>query len=364
MRGGSIRVALVHDYLVATGGAERVLLSLHRLFPDAPIYTSMYRPKTTFPEFRDLDVRTLWPDRLPLDARNYRPMVAAYAMAFEGLDLAGYDLVLSDASGFAKSAGSAAHRRFCYCYTPPRFIWPCGATSDQVGAVERVGRTLMRPWLRRLDRRAAARVDRFAVTSRLVQGRVREYYGRDAVVVNPPVETHRFRADLERSDHLLVVGRLAPYRRFDEAVRAATALGRRMVVAGSGPDEARLRALAGPTVSFRGRVSDAELVDLYGRARALVVPGEEDWGLAALEANASGTPVIAAAVGGSLETVVDGHTGVLYPPGTPGALEAAITRFESLEFEPGRLRDHALGFSELEFHRKLMSLVEETVEAA
>jgi glycosyltransferase involved in cell wall biosynthesis len=359
-----MRVALVHDYLVSTGGAERVLLSLHRLFPEAPVYTAIHRPETTFPEFTDVDVRPLWPDRLPVDLRSYRPLIPVYAMAFEGLHLEGFDLVLSDASGFAKSAGSRAGRRLCYCYTPPRFIWPCGATSEAGGRAEAAGRTVLGPWLRRLDRAAAARVDSFAVTSHLIQGRVREFYGRAATVLHPPVDSHRFRTDLDRGEHYLVVGRLARYRRFDEAVIAATALGRPLVVVGSGPDEGRLRGLAGPSVSFRGRVGDEELADLYGRARALVVPGEEDWGLAALEANASGTPVIAAGIGGSLETVVDGVSGVLYSPGAPGALEGAIARFETLDFEPARLRQHALTFSEREFHSHLLSLIEETVKAA
>jgi glycosyltransferase involved in cell wall biosynthesis len=357
-------VALVHDYLVATGGAERVLLSLHRLFPQAPIFTSLYRPRTTFAEFGSLDVRPLWPNALPVDDRSYRPLVAFYAAAFERLRLDGYDLVLSDASGFAKSAGAGARARLCYCYTPPRFIWPCGTSSDRVGRAETVGRVLMRPALRRLDRAAARRVDRFVVTSNLVRQRVQDFYQRDAEVVNPPVDTELFTPGPVRDGGYLVVGRLAAYRGFDVPVRVLSELGLPLTVVGSGPEESLLRQLAGPTVTFAGRVGDIALSQLYGRARALIVPGEEDWGLAALEANASGCPVIAAAVGGSLETVVDGRNGVLYDRGAPGALAAAIARLEQLALDPVALRDHAQRFSEGAFHARMGELAAATLSAA
>ena len=361
---GEPRVALVHDYLVATGGAERVLLSLHRLFPRAPIYTAIFRPATTLPEFSDLDVRPLWPDHLPLSARTYRAAVAAFAVAFEGLRLEDCDIVVSSSSGFAKSAGSRARRRVCYCYTPPRFIWPLGASSEPAGRLEAAGRAVMRPALRRLDLTAARRVDRFATTSRHVEARIHKFYGRDAAVIHPAIELGRFHASASRGGNYLLVGRLARYRRFEDVVAAMAALDLPLTVVGTGPAEPALRRLAGPATRFAGRVSDLELADLYSTARALVVPGEEDWGLAALEANASGCPVIAAAVGGSRETVVDGLTGVLYNPSEPGALAAAVARFDTMSFDSGALRAHASKYSEESFHRGFAELVDEVMVAA
>ncbi len=352
------KIALVHDYLVVRGGAERVLLSLAQLFSDAPIYTAIYRPETTLPEFTHLDVRPLWPSRLPLDQATYRPWVLAYALAFARLALKGFDVVLSHTSGFAKSAGAATAARVSLCVTPPRFIWPCGLSSAPAGRLERAGQAILRPWLRRLDIAAARRVDIFAANSENTRARIRRFYGRDAEVVYPPVDTVRFQPGGRRNGNYLVVGRLVRYKGFEQVVSACTPLRRNLTVVGTGPDEHRLRGLAGPTVSFAGFVPDSHLASLYRSARALIVPGEEDLGLTNLEANACGCPVIAAARGGSLETVVDGVTGVLYDPDAENALEHALQRFESMDFSTARLRSHALAFGEERFHKQVTELVE------
>jgi len=352
------KIALVHDYMVVRGGAERVLLSLARLFPHAPIYTAIYRPETTMPEFAELDVRPLWPSRLPLDQATYRPWVLAYALAFARLALKGFDVVLSHTSGFAKSAGAAAAARVSLCVTPPRFIWPCGLSSAAAGHLERAGLAILRPWLRRLDVAAAQRVDIFAANSENTRARIRRFYGRDAEVVYPPVDTVRFQPRSRRTDSYLVVGRLVRYKRFDRVVSACNRLHKNLTVVGTGPDEQRLRGLAGSSVIFVGFVPDADLTGLYSSARALIVPGEEDLGLTNLEANACGCPVIAAARGGSLETVVDGVTGVLYDPDDENALDRALQRFESMDFSTARLRSHALAFGEDRFHKRVAELVE------
>ena len=361
------RVAIIHDYLVVRGGAERVAVSLSRLYPDAPIYTAIYRPETTLPEFRDLDVRPLWPSRLPLDNRTYRPFILAYALAFQRLRLAGYDVALSESGGFAKAAGIDAGKRVSLCLTTPRFIWPAGEGSRPPGGLERTGQALMRPLLRRLDLQAAARVDAFAAISANSKDRVRRDYGRDAVVIHPPLELDRFTLGDQPAtarSGFLTVGRLVHYKRFDRVIEAVKGSGQSLKLAGSGPDEARLRALAGPEVSFLGHVSDSELAGLYRTARALIVPGEEDWGLTPLEANAAGCPVIAAARGGALETVVDGVTGILFDPDREGALADAFERFKGLEVSPERLRRYAESFNERRFHAEIEELVAQALEPA
>jgi len=352
------KVALVQDYLVVRGGAERLLLSLTQVFPRAPIYTAIYRPDTTMPEFADLDVRPLWSSRLPVNRSTYRPFVPAYALAFEGLRLKGFDVAFSLTGAFAKSAGSAAGKRVSMCLTPPRFVWPSGVSSTPAGKAEAMGQALMRPWLRRIDLAAARRVDSFAAISENVRERIRRFYGRDSSVIYPPVDIERFpRPHAGDRRGYLLVGRLIPYKRFDDVVRLASRTGRHLTVVGTGPDEARLRSLAGPTVRFAGFLSDAELAEAYGTAQALVVPGEEDWGLTVVEANACGCPVVAAARGGSIESVVDGVTGILYNPDEPAACERALQSLEAGTFLPARLRAQAERFSFSRFKSEVEAFV-------
>ena len=222
----------------------------------------------------------------------------------------------------------------------------------------------MRPWLRRLDLRAAQRVNRFAANSRQVRERIRTFYDRDAEVIYPPLETDRFPLGDSRADWYLMVGRLVRYKGFDRVIEVVNATGRRLKIAGQGPDGARLRSIAGPGVEFLGYVPDGELVTLYQGARALIVPAEDDWGMAVLEANCCGCPVVAAAWGGSLESVLDGRSGVLYQPLVEGGLAAALDRFEALDFDPQVLRTHAMAYREEIFHDRVRGIVQEALEAA
>jgi glycosyltransferase involved in cell wall biosynthesis len=356
------RVALIQDYLIVRGGAERLLLSLAQVFPGAPIYTSIYRPETTRPEFAEMDVRPLWSSRLPVDRATYRPLVPVYALAFEQLRLEGIDVAFSLAGAFAKSAGRRAGTRVSMCLTPPRFVWPVGVSSTPSGAIEAVGQSIMRPWLRRVDLAAARRVDAFAAISNNVRDRVRRFYGRDASVIYPPVEIEKFPAPAPQArEGYLMVGRLIAYKRFDDVIRLMNKLRKPLTVIGTGPDEMRLRSIAGPTVKFAGYLPDAELARAYASARALIAPGEEDWGLTILEANACGCPVVAAARGGSMESVTDGETGILYDPDDPAGLDNAISAFESQSFPIAKLRAHAERFSAIRFKSEVLGLVEEAV---
>ncbi len=350
----------MHDYLIAPGGAERALDSLAEIFPEAPIYTAIYRPTVGLEAFAGRDIRPLWTDKLPIDQANYRSAILAFAIAFEGLELADFDLVLSSSSGFAKSAGGAARVRCSYCYTPPRFIWPCGQTSEAASATERVGTALIRPVLKHFDLKGARRVDSYAGISRVVVSRIRDFYGRDATLIRPPMSL--VRTDLDSPgdrEGFLTVGRLLRYKGYDQTIQVCSAAGYPLTVVGTGPDLGRLESIAGETVRFVGRVEEAELARLYASASALVVTAEEDAGLTPLEANAFGCPVVAAAHGGNLESVIDGETGILFAPGDLTALRSALDRVPGIGFDAEALRHHANRYGKERFRSEILDWITE-----
>jgi glycosyltransferase involved in cell wall biosynthesis len=350
-------VALVHDWLNQYGGAERVLEVMHALFPAAPIYTSLYAPAALPAAYRAWDIRTSFMQRLPLAKRYHQPFMPLYPLAFEQFDLSDYDLVLSNKSGFCHGVITRPQTtHVCYCLTTTRFLWQFHdyARRERIGRLGRLLLPLFLAQARVWDRAAADRVDDFVAISRVVAARVAKIYRRPATVIHPPIDARSFRPADERGDYYLVVSRLIPYKRIDLAVRACTALGRPLKVVGTGRDAARLAALAGPTVAFLGRVSEDALRRLYAGCRALLFPGEEDFGLAPLEAQACGRPVIALAAGGALDTVRDGVTGVLFKEPTVAALTDAIERFERLDLDPRVLRAHAAQFDVPVFARRLL----------
>lgn len=353
---GDLKVAIVHDYLVNRGGAEKVTLALHRMFPDAPIFTALYHPEATFDAFAAADVRPSRLQRRSRDPESFRRFLPAFARAFRSMDLRGFDLVISSSAGFAHHVRPAGACHVVYCHTPPRFLWD--ETYDR-SVAPRWARLLVPAvlaGLRRGDRRAAARAHAYVANSKVTALRIKRVYGLRSVVVHPPIETTRFTTG-PTGDHYLAVGRLLPHRRMDLAVEAFTLLGKRLIVVGDGPARAGLEAIAGPTIEFAGAVPDERLEALYAGCRGVVVPGVEDFGIVPLEANAAGRPVIARAAGGALETVLDGRTGVLFDGATPQALADAVLRRESLRFEPAVLRAHAAGFDEAHFAHRLRTVV-------
>jgi len=362
-----LKIALVHDYLNQYGGAERVLEELHTLFPSAPVYTSIYWPEKMSPTIRGLDVRTSFMQRLPLVTRNHQPFLLLYPLAFESFDLTGFDVVISNSSAFCK--GVVTHPgtlHICYCLTPMRWVWNYHAYVDRerLGFMARMVLPAAISQLRAWDVATAQNVDRFLAISRTVSSRVRKYYRRDSTVVYPPVNCDAFDAPPVRvEDYYLVVARLMPYKRIDLAVDAFTRLGIPLKVVGDGRSLPDLRARAGRNVEFVGRVSDAELKCLYAGCRGYVFPGEEDFGIAPLEANASGRPVIAFAAGGALDTVVDGQTGVLFERQEVSALVDAVRRAEAIAWDPVKLRQHARKFDRQVFRDQLQAFVRESVAA-
>ena len=363
------RTVLVHDYLNQYGGAERVLEVMHALAPEAPIYTSMYAPDRMPASYRDWDIRPTWMDRLPGVYASHQRFLPAYPVAFERMRLPACDVVLSSSSAFAKAVrppDGSVH--VAYIHSPMRFAW----SLDDYVQRERLSPAMRRalsPFmagLRGWDRRTVARVDRFAANSTAVRERIRAFWQRDATVIFPPVDVDRFTPapDDEVADYFLMVSRLVPYKRFDLAIDAFNHLGLPLWIAGDGRDRAALEHRAGPTVRFLGRVSDADLARLYARARAVVFMSEDDFGIAQVEAQAAGRPVIALGAGGALDTVLDGETGVHVAEQTVESLIDAVRRFERMTFSTVRLTAHARRFSRDRFAQELVDLVDEARTAA
>jgi glycosyltransferase involved in cell wall biosynthesis len=363
-----MNIALVHDWLNQKGGAEHVLESLARLFPAAPIYTSIYWPQAMPASYGDWDIRTSFMNRLPWVKRHHQPFLPLYPIAFESFDFSGYDLVLSNKSGFCHGIITGPETlHICYCLTTTRYLWNFShyAQREEIG---RLGRALLQPvlsYLRLWDRLAADRVDHFIAISRTVQQRVARLYRRESAVIHPPVDTERFSVSGGRiEDYYLIVSRLVPYKRVDLAVRALNHLDRPLIVVGEGRDRANLERLAGPTVTFAGHLSDEKVSDLLTRCRAFIFPGVDDFGIAPVEAMASGRPVIAFAGGGALDSVAEGQTGLFFREPTPEALAAAIQQFETLDFDSATIRRHAERFSQAVFEEKLTTFVENAVESS
>ena len=346
-------VAIVHDYLNQRGGAERVALELSRMFAGASIYTSLYRPDSTFSEFRSCVVRTSPLDHLPLD-RSFRNLFWLYPAAFRSFGRLAHDLVVSSTSGWAHSVRtSPGSFHVVYCHTPARWLY-----SDQyMGSSlrQRALRPVSSP-IRTWDRAAALRADLYIANSEEVRQRIGRLYGMDAPVVYPPVDVDRFTAR-PRGERLLVVSRLLPYKRVDVVVDAATRAGLGLDVVGVGPALADLQRRAGPTVEFHGRLPDADVTRLMESCRAFCAPAHEDFGIAPVEALAAGKPVVALAAGGTLETIREGVNGAFFHRHDPEDVLRAIARCDALDRSPAALSATAEPFSSSAFRARLAEVL-------
>ncbi len=356
-----MRVAIVHDYLNQRGGAERVLAVLHEMFPEAPIFTSVLDRSSLWPQLQSADVRVSWMQRLPGVTRHFKKYLLLYPLVFERLDLSGFDLVLSSSSAFAK--GVRAPRggvHVCYCYTPARFIWNYDqyVEREEFGRAVRTALPLAIRILRRWDLRTADRPHAYVAISRVVAERIRRTYGREAEVVAPPVDVGRFRDLAEpQGDYYLILSRLNAYKRIHLAVEAFNRLRLPLVIVGDGPHRAALERMAGPTVRFLGHVSDREAGKLLAGCRALVFPGEEDFGIAVVEANAAGRPVVAYQDGGALDTVEPGVTGVFFSEPSPDSLAEAVLRSTRIAWDRGVMQDHATRFDGATFQDRMKRII-------
>ena len=368
--GRSARVAIIHDWLTGMRGGEKVLEEICLLYPDATLFTFVRVKGSVSPAIERHRIETSWVQRLPRAGRWYRHYLLLYPFAVESFDLDGYDLVISSSHCAVKSvirAGGATH--VCYCHSPMRYAWdqfPAYFGPERVGAV---ASALLRPvmaGLARWDAATAGRVDRFLANSQYVAGRIRRYYNRGSTVVYPPVDTNYFQppphhATRERS--ALVVSALVPYKRIEVAIEAARLTGIPLRIVGRGPDEPRLRKAAGDApVEFLGWRTTDEIRSLYQSSSMVLIPGVEDFGIVAVEAQACGTPVVAVNEGGTRETIVDEVTGALVPEGA-ATLAEGMRRVQDGRFEPDAIRANAEQFSREVFRERFVASVAEAQRA-
>jgi glycosyltransferase involved in cell wall biosynthesis len=359
----SPRVALIHDFLLDIRGAERVFMAICDVWPDADVYTAVYDEEGTEGRFAHRPINTSFLQRLRPTAKTFRPLLPLYPYAIESFDLGGYDIVVSSSSAWAHGVivdEGALH--VCYCHNPFRYAW--NARDETLRGRNGLGRATLsvvfNRW-RQWDWIAAQRVDRYVANSHITSRRIARYFNRDAAVLYPPVETERFTPGAS-ADYYLVVSELMPHKRISVAVEAFARLGLPLVVVGDGPDARRLRRIAPGNIAFEGRVSDERAAQLFEGARALVVTATEEFGIAAVEAQAAGRPVIAYAEGGALETVLEGETGTLFHPCRPEALAEAVRRFDADTVSSQACIDNAMRFDVRRFQAGLRAIVEEASE--
>ncbi len=352
-----MKTALVHDWLNQIGGAEDVLEKLVELFPQAPLYTSLYWPEKMPDHWRSWDIRTSFIDRLPFAQKRQQLYFPLYPFSFELFDFREYDLVLTNKRGFCHGIITEPETlHVCYCLTPTRYVWRYMQYAEQESIGPTANRFLqpilyhMRLW----DRLAADRVDHFIAISEAVRRRIAKFYHRDAQIIYPPVDTGRFSPVLthEIEDYYLFVGRLVPYRRLDLLIEAFNQLNKPLFIAGSGRDRARLEGLANNNITFLGYVPDEDLPALMARCKAFIWPGEEDFGIAPIQAMAAGRPVIAYAAGGVLDTVVPG-TGILFSRQTVAEMVEVVKSFDTAAVDPDFIRRHAEKFDTAVFKKQL-----------
>lgn len=371
-----MRVAIVHHWYVSKGGGERVAEALASLYPQADLFALVADPAQVPDSLRSRKLSTSFLDRLPFARRAYRHLLPLYPLAVEQLDLTGYDLVLTSDSGPMKGvivSPSAVH--ICYCHSPMRYLWDqYHPYRSQMGLISRAAFTVAAHYVRNWDQSAAQRVTCFAANSRYVAARIRQYYGRDSSVIYPPVDTDSGRLHDTHSEAYLTVSRLTSYKRVDILIEACNRLGRRLRIVGKGPEESRLRSMAGNTIEFLGEVGHETLWNEYARCRAFLYAAEEDFGMALVEAQACGRPVVAYGRGGALESVVSldnanhrtSSTGVFCYEQTAASFAAAIRRFELNQdrFQPAVICAHAARFGVQAFRRGFQSLVNEALQAS
>ena len=361
----NMKIAIVHDYLNQRGGAERVVDAISNIFPDAPIYTSIYFPDDTFPGFKNKDIRTSFMQNFPFIRRHFKKYFFIYPFAFKRFNFDEYDVVISSSSAYASGIDTGPNTlHICYCHTPARFLY----MYDEYVKREKYDLLVkfLLPYfiarLKKWDIDNSINVNYFIANSSAVSERIKKYYGRKSDVIYPPIETQKYKQSDSAGNYFLVVSRLATYKRLDLAIKAFTRLKFPLKVVGTGPDLADLKKMSSSNIEFLSAVSDNSLLELYRDAKALVFPGLEDFGITPLEAQASGIPVIAYGEGGALETVVDGKTGVFFHEQTPEALVEAVNKFNSVRFDKKFIKSHADIFDFEIFKNKLLRFINKKYE--
>lgn len=369
-----MKVALVHDWLTGMRGGERVLEVICELFPEADLYTLLHIPGSVSPLIENRKIHTSFIQNMPQSAKRYRNYLPFFPRAIEKFDMTGYDLIFSCSHCVAKGIKTppgAVH--ICYCFTPMRYVWDL--FDQYFGDKNFVMRAIISHFakkLRKWDVRTLDRVTHFSSISKFVQERIQRHYNRQSEIIYPPVECHRFKPSSVDEGFYLVVSAFAPYKRIDLAVEAFNKLGLPLKIIGSGQDEKKLRAMANPNIEFLGWQSDEKIAEYYAKCSAFIFPGEEDFGITPLEAQASGKPVIAYGSGGALETVVPQGvagkkpTGVFFGEQTVDSLLAAVKRFEEnrAEFIPAEIRKNAELFDRPVFKATMKAFIDEKIREA
>ena len=362
-----MKLALVHDYLTQLGGAEKVLDSFQRVFPASPVFVLVYnkhKAKSIFPAYK---IHTTWLQYLPLAVRNYHWYLTLMPLAMESHKLGEYDVILSSASSIAKGIQASPHSlHICYCHTPTRYLWHDADSYVAELGYNRLIKKIIPLFLKRLknwDLLAAQRVNHFIANSRLVQQRIKRYYGQDSKVIYPPVETHKFHLADQVADYYLTGGRLVAYKRYDLAIQAFNKLGIKLKIFGTGLDYQRLKKMARSNIEFLGSVTDQHRAELYSRALAFIHPQVEDFGITAVESMASGRPVIAYQAGGALETIVAGLTGEFFDAQTWESLVNQIIHFDPHKYNSQLIQAHAAKFNTQRFEREIKDYFDQLVHA-
>ena len=357
-----MKVALVHDYLTQHGGAERVFEMLCRFFKQADVYSSVYDRQNTV-DIQGHPIRTTFLQKMPGAKKNFRLFAPLYYSAFRKLNLEEYDLIISSTSSFAKGVRKrTGAMHICFCHNVTRFLWDTRTYLEEYSAYRQMI-PLIRPVLRSMreqDLKYAQEPDLYIANSSTVAQRVREIYDRKALVINYPIDTNKFIFSAQKEDFYLISSRMISYKRLDIAVEAFNWLGLPLIITGDGPERKRLEAKSLSNIKFLGYVDDEWRSHLMAKAKAVVITALEDYGLVPIEANASGTPVIAYGAGGVLDTQIPGKTGILFSPQSPDALQGAIKQLESQSWDYAAIRSHAVNnFSESVFFRQVADVIQQ-----
>ncbi len=361
-----MKIALVHDYLVQYGGAERVLEAFTELFPYAPIYTLIYDKEAMHGVFEGKRIYTSFLQKLPFSKKRHRFFPPLMPLAIEEFDFTKYDIVLSDSSSYAKGIITRPETlHICYMHTPMRYAWDdCQKYTQDFGfpsLVKKMVPFFMSP-IRLWDRASADRIDHYLTNSQFVAKRIKKYYGSNSLVIHPPVNVDRFFITEKQEDYFLIVGRLIAYKRHDIAIEAFNRLKLPLKIIGRGPEMDRLKKMAGPTIEFLGRIPEEELPQYYAKCRAFVFPQEEDFGIVAIEAMASGRPIIAYRAGDIVEHLEEGKMGVFFDAQTPEAIVEAVNRFHDKDYDPVYIREKSLPFDKERFKDKIKDYINNTFE--
>ena len=360
-----MKIALVHDRLTDMGGSERVFQAFAEIFPEAPLYVSIVDHKRIFDFFKDKNIKTSFLQKLPkFISKSHRNLFFLYPFAFENFDFSDFNVVLTSTVFAGKGIITGSRiKHICYCHTSTRYFWEFQKDyTDHFGKIKRLIYSVLCHWLRIWDFNAAQRVDNFIANSKAVQERIKKTYRRNSVVIYPPVRCHEFLPSEIDGDYYLVVSRFVEYKRVDLAIKACNELGRKLILVGGGQEIKELKKLACKTVSFIENASDEQVKKLMSECKALLFPGEEDFGIVPVEAMSCGRPVIAFGKGGVLDTVIDGKTGILFGEQTVESLKAAMEKFEAMVFDKQEIREHALKFDESVFREKIKEFVEKVAD--